>query len=158
MTQIICFEGLGIGTPSHIKRGLLDPLGLMQVARPDYSIWRGSFATKEENWPEPIECKKRILIAHSMGGATAIAWCKRWGETTNVRFGVPIDLLLTLDPRPLHRTYIKPANVKRAVNFYRRSLWMRGYPVDGAENHIVTCGHTFVPSLPQVLKLVRGEL
>lgn len=132
MTQLVCFEGLGLGTPTHIRRHLLD-----RVYLKDANVWRGSFMSKG---PEILYAPKHIVIGHSMGGASAIDWCKRQEEWD-------IDLLITLDPRPLHRPYIKPDNVKRAVNFYRDSLWMRGYPVEGAENHIVQCGHTYVPAL-----------
>ena len=145
MIQLIAFEGLGLGTPTHIKRGLLDRLVLR-----DADVCRASFMS---DGPKPLNAlgTKRIVIGHSMGGASAIAWCNRWA---NYKF----DLLLTLDPRPLHRPYRKPANVLRCVNFYRDAFWMRGYPVEGAENTKVRCGHTQVPALREVLELVEEYL
>lgn len=146
MTQIICFEGLGLGTPSHIQRGLLAHLSNTELE----SLWRGSFMSSGpvRDW----DCDKVIVIGHSMGAATAIAWCNRKAPK------IEVEMLLTLDPRPLHRPYIKPANVKRAVNFYRNSFWMRGYPVEGAENHVVNCGHTQVPALKEVRDVLMGAL
>lgn len=143
MTQIIAFEGLGLGTPTHIKRLLLDPLKLDK--RPDVSVWRGSFMS---SGPNQDRWQKTIVIGHSMGGPTAIWWCNK-----HKRFD--IDLLITLDPRPLHRPCVKPANVKRAVNFYQTGF-MRGYLVEGAENHRVKIGHTLLPKM--ALELLRSEL
>lgn len=147
-TMIIVFEGLGLVTPSHVKRGLLDRL--TGQADFDTQVWRGSFMSSGpvRDW----DCDKVIVMGHSMGVASAIAWCNRKAPK------IEIDLLLTLDGRPLHRPYVKPQNVKRAVNFYRNSWWMCGYPVEGAENHVVTCGHTSVPALPEVLKVLRESL
>lgn len=143
--QLICFEGLSpflIGTPNYVKRGLLDKLD----KRPDLNVWRGSFMSRGPQKVNPAD--KHILLGHSMGGPTAIWWC-------NQHPGLEIDLLLTLDPRPLHQPYVKPANVKRCVNFYQTGF-MRGYPVEGAENHHVKIRHTLVPRL--ALELLKGEL
>ena len=144
--QCVVFEGLSpflIGTPNYVKRGLLDPLDLANV-----SVWRGSFMSKG---PLPRIDHKLVVIAHSMGGPSALWWCNKWKE-------FPVDLLVTLDPRPLHRPYIKPPNVKRAVNFYQTGF-MRGYEVKGAENiKVVTAGHTKLPALSAVERLVKGYL
>ena len=151
MTQLICFEGLSpflIGTPSYIGRGLLGQLNFdLELA--GVNVWRGSFMSSGPAIGLDVN-QKLIVIGHSMGGASAIRWC-------NDYLGM-VDLLITLDPRPLHRPYIKPANVKRAVNFYRNAWWMRGYPVENAENHVVTCGHGAVPGLPEVRALVEAHL
>lgn len=141
MIHIVAFEGLGLGKPSHIMRHLLEPMNLASrnLAVKVHHEWFTS------NGPTAFHGHKYVVIGHSMGGASAIAWCKRIAGNSNRP--VDVDLLITLDPRPLHRPYIKPDNVKKAVNFYRNSIWMRGYPVEGADNHIVQCGHTYVPAL-----------
>lgn len=143
MTQLIVFEGLSpwlIGTPAYVQRGLLEPLATHTARIGDKNaihIWRGSFMSAGPNLHVEIPEPKRIVIGHSMGGASAIDWCHRHSST--------IDLLLTLDPRPFYRPYIKPANVKRAVNIYQRGWWMPGYRVEGAENFCVTTSHTAIP-------------
>lgn len=143
MIQVIAFEGLSpfiIPNPTYVKRGLLDKLDFMKC-----DVWRGRYIS---SGPQPKvrvsgeTVTKFIVIGHSMGGPSAIDWCNR--------NAVQVDLLLTMDPRPLHQPYIKPANVKRAVNFYRgkRGFFdMQGYPVKGAENIRVNCGHTEIPFL-----------
>lgn len=101
-----------------------------------------------------MSSSKVIVIGHSMGGASAIAWCETW------RRHLEVDLLLTLDPRPLHRPYIKPPNVKRAVNLYQKSFWMPGYEVEGAENILLTDGtsHTGVPWHPKARDVLIGAV
>jgi hypothetical protein len=151
------FEGLSpflIGTPNYIKRGLLDPLLRdWPTDKVTPEVWRGSFMSSGPMFPHSSD--KVIVIAHSMGVASAIAWCNRWDSDG----AHDIDLLLTLDPRPLHRPYVKPANVKHAVNFYRPvAFWMKGFPVEGAENIQVQCGHRAVPYLPEVRKLIESCL
>lgn len=151
MTQIIAFEGLHPLlipwlVPSYVKRGLLDKVEFAGV-----KLWRGGFMSTGpvRDW----DADKVIVIGHSMGGASAIEWCNRKAPK------IEIDLLITLDPRPLHRPYIKPANVKRAVNIYQQSWWMPGYPVQGAENILLTdgTGHTGVPAHPLAWKVLSEK-
>lgn len=157
MTQIIAFEGLHPLlipwlVPSYVERGLLEPVG--KTITGPYETWRGGFMSYG---PQPKVIvgdhliTRFIVIGHSMGGPSAIDWCNR--------NSVQIDLLLTIDPRPLHRPYIKPKNVKRAVNFYQQSWWMPGYPVEGAENVLVQgYPHTAMPGSPGVVKALMEAL
>lgn len=149
MIQIIAFEGLAITltpwpVPTHIRDKLLAKVRLPR----NTFIWRDSFI---KDGPElTYTPTKLIVIAHSMGGATAIRWCNRHPT-------VVVDLLLTLDPRPLHRPYVRPKNVMHAVNFYQSfPLW--GYSVQGAVNRKTKWGHTAVPGRPEVIKCLQDEL
>ncbi len=134
--QVVAFEGLSpflFGTPSYVKTQLLDRVKFPEGT----ALWRGSFAS---SGPGCLVDFKRIVIGHSMGGASAINWCNQMKD-------YKVDLLLTLDPRPLHRPYIKPPNVRNAANFYQKSWWFPGYEVEGAKNTMVSIPHTQVPGL-----------
>lgn len=147
MTQLVVYEGLSpilIGTPAYVQRGLLD-----RVKLKDVSLWRGSFVSKG---PSPLKGADRVIVVgHSMGGASAIWWCNQYP-------GLKIDLLLTLDPRPLHRPYIKPKNVDAAVNFYQRGWWLPGYQVENAGNVLVGVRHTSIPALDEVKNLLEDAI
>lgn len=83
-----------------------------------------------------------------------MSWCrKNWPHE--------IELLLTLDPRPLHRPYdVRPdGNVKRAVNIYQQGWWMQGFPVEGAENiYAPGWGHGAIPAHPRAAATIREAL
>ena len=154
MIQIVAFEGLSpflIGTPSYVKRGLLDKIPKILQSRVD--VWRGSFM---RSGPKPhVFANKIIVIGHSMGGPSAIWWCKQYPALT-------VDLMITLDPRPLHQPYTKPKNVLHAVNFYRGDhgmLDMQGYTVIGAKNnHCPDSSHPSLPFRKDVLELLLSTI
>lgn len=138
MNHIVAFEGLTM--MGHVRNKLLSRL-------PGYGqkIYSHSFLSHGPTLK--LEKHDRVIvIGHSMGGPTAIWYCHEL-----LRQKISVHLLLTLDPRPLHQPYIKPVNVLQAINYYQRSWWMPGYPVDGAKNKLTTSGHTAIPAENAVL-------
>lgn len=138
-TKIFAFEGLGWGR--YIERGIIKPL-LAQGVNLEVTL---------NNWYQRcplITGDKIIVLMHSMGAGGFN--CLRATKT-------PIDLVITMDPRVTGRPYEKCPNVKRHINYYQTGF-MRGYPVHGAENHIVKKGHVAIPFMPQIRKLVEEFL
>ena len=73
MIQIIAYEGLGLGTPTYVKQGLLDRCS--ELLTHDVVLWRGSFMSKG---PTVLpEARGRIVIGHSMGGPSALWYCNQ---------------------------------------------------------------------------------
>lgn len=159
MSKVIIFEGLSwliFPSANYIRRGLMTKL-------------RGKYAFEEESYhwassgPRYVEqfrvkfndvgkyLDKIIVVGHSFGAGRSIEWAGRYGKQ--------IDLLVTLDPRIIAGPpYSKPSNVRRHVNFYQERP-LRGYPVAGAQNILITkTGHTGLPYLPEVLEVLEKEL
>ena len=135
MTTLITFDGLW---SSALKRTYA-------------SEYAYSWHTRDVWYPVMHDL---IVIGHSLGGPRAIQFCN-----DNAAYGLRVDLLITLDPRVFGQPYRKPANVRRAVNFRRKSLWMSGYAVEGAEEVIMTgVGHMELAWHPEVRALIEGAL
>lgn len=140
-TNVVAFEGLMGLFGKWVERGLLSKLDLDKYSIQSYGwMSRGPKSLP----PGPV-----IAVGHSFGGGVVMDWCERYGK--------PIDLLITLDPRVTgHKPYEKPSNVKRAVNFYQKGF-MPGYTVEGATNvQVYSYSHTELPSMKRVYDEIMG--
>lgn len=139
MTTLITFDGLfssALATTQPYRHG---------VEHIAMSWWSGGPSAHYINKIFPL-----IVVGHSLGGPAALKWCAEYRHD--------VDLLVTLDPRVFGQPYRVPANVKRCVNFRRLSFWMHGYPVEGAEEKIMRCGHVELAWHPEVRKLIEESL
>lgn len=130
---IISFEGLGGTLGRWVRRGLLN-----RIKGHDKQEHAWTAGERGTDW-------KCIVIGHSFGVKAALATAK---ESPNCK------MLLLLDPRmPPFGTggVVAPEGV-RTVCIYQRGF-MRGHPVEGAENIKLTgVSHVGVPFTEEALK------
>lgn len=144
MKFIIGIEGLGQGERGVLSRALsVACSGDIQKYK-TYAYNSGIRLQKE--------AKPLLIVGHSFGGEIAL---------NIARPG--IDIVITLDPRPVSRPlactfdsflrYEMPFKARpglKVINFYRRGFWLPGQVVIGAENHALDSriGHMDVPRQP----------
>lgn len=97
-----------------------------------------------------------IVVGHSFGGYAAIKLCNELAKKK-----IPVDHMLTIDARTMpgnYKNFIKPDNVASAQNFFQKSLFMPGYPIEGAVNtRIKGIDHGHMPGGEQV-KAAFGKM
>lgn len=143
-STLFVVEGLGYG--DYVSNGLAYPLQA-KVGAKKFNFVRIAWGSE---CPQNFPPGRLVAVGHSLGGPRVLECVKASGREW--------DLVITLDARVLGQPYSAPANAKRTVNFMQQSILFPGYPVLGAEEHIVNAGHTELPYLPQVHSLVEGAL
>lgn len=134
---VVACEGLSpllIFPTSYVQRQVIAPLKAEGL----------EFDVKVNQWwmSCPKVPKDSIWVTHSMGNG-----CSKCAVD---------GVIVSADPR-VTGVFVSPKGV-RWINFYQTGF-MRGYPIEGAENnHVSGYGHTAMPSYPGLLKVVRTEI
>jgi pimeloyl-ACP methyl ester carboxylesterase len=149
-THVIIFEGLSPWLfPVHatyIQHGLLPRLPQSKI-----TVHVCGWAWGKPDLSKIKEGDQIIVVCHSFGCPTAIAWMKQ--------FAKKIKMAIFLDARLSGQPYMKPENVEIAHNFFQLGLF-KGYPVKGAIPHgpLVGVAHGALPYLEEPEKLIEAIL
>jgi len=98
-----------------------------------------------------------VVVGHSFGGHSALRLARKLEAQE-----VPVDHLLTVDPRTLPGLYdqfVTPGNVAEHANYFQRSAWFPGYPIEGARNQqLRRVLHSRMPGQASVRGSLEGML
>lgn len=151
---------------AHLLQGLIVPLLKKHGVKMEFLVFADTTQTDQPNSPAeqcatawyratettPALKKRRITITgHGYGGEAAYKLALRLLENS-----IPVDLVVTLDPRTHGTDLSKPGNVRAWWNFYQSNTpSVNGRLVTGADGNIdltqTGIGHTDLPGAPDVI-------
>ncbi|MCA8920327.1 MAG: hypothetical protein KDD82_00885, partial [Planctomycetes bacterium] len=138
--QHLIVPSLGVGGgPDVLLLGEHTETAQASVAEPVVLAWREVHGS----------ALKLVVVGHSFGGLSALRLTKKLRAR-----GVAVQQLLTLDARTLPGLYglfVTPPGVGAHHNYFQRSLWLPGYPIEGAQDHRLRgVRHTRMPAQREV--------